>query len=158
MIVCCFGRTHPTNYILLLIFTVCETYLLGAITADYDSKTVMMAGAATAAATIALTIYAMRTKTDIQVFMALAFVVCLAMLPIMLICIFIQVKMLYTLYLCLGIVLYSLYLVIDTMFICKGNSFSGRECGYDDHVVGALMLYLDIVMLFLYILRLLGKK
>ena len=157
-IVCCFGRSHPTNYILLAIFTVCETYLVGATTAEYDQKTVMMAGAATAAATIALTVYAMRTKKDIEVFMALAFVVYLAMLPIMIICLFIRVEIMYTLYLCLGIVLYSLYLIIDTMMICKGNSFSGRDCGYDDHVIGALMLYIDIIMLFIYILRLLGKK
>jgi len=28
----------------------------------------------------------------------------------------------------------------------------------DDYIIGALMLYLDIVMLFIYILRILGKK
>jgi len=158
MIICCFGRSHPTNYVLLFIFTICETYMVGGITAGYEPKIVMMAGAATAAATIALTVYAMRTKKDIEVFMALAFVVYLAILPIMIICIFIRIEFLYTLYLCLGIVLYSLYLIIDTMYICKGASFSGRECNYDDHIIGALMLYIDIIMLFIYILRLLGKK
>jgi len=28
----------------------------------------------------------------------------------------------------------------------------------DDYIIGALMLYLDIVMLFIYILRIMGKK
>ena len=28
----------------------------------------------------------------------------------------------------------------------------------DDYIIGALMLYLDIVMLFIYILRLIGNK
>jgi len=91
MIVCCCGRSHPTNYILLFIFTICETWMVGGLTSRYEPKVVMMAGSATAAATIALTIYAMKTKTDISVFMALSFVVCLAMLPIMIICIFIKI-------------------------------------------------------------------
>ena len=32
-IVCCFGRRAPLNYILLAGFTVCETYMVGGITA-----------------------------------------------------------------------------------------------------------------------------
>jgi len=41
----------------------------------------MLAGLTTALVTISLTIYAMFTKTDIRVFMALVFVLYLAMLP-----------------------------------------------------------------------------
>jgi len=58
----------------------------------------------------------------------------------------------------MGVVLYSLYLIIDTMFICRGKSFTGRQCEFDDHVIGALMLYMDIIMLFVYLLRIFGKK
>lgn len=64
-IVCCFARAHPTNLILLGLFTVCEAYMVGGITARYDPKTVAMAALATALVTISLTIYAMRTKTEI---------------------------------------------------------------------------------------------
>ena len=32
-IVCCFGRVAPTNYILLFLFTLCETYMVGGLTA-----------------------------------------------------------------------------------------------------------------------------
>ena len=35
MIVCCFGRQSPINYILLLGFTVCESYAIAGITAFY---------------------------------------------------------------------------------------------------------------------------
>ena len=68
MIVCCFGRSVPTNYILLLIFTLCESYGIAGVTAAYDKNTVIMAGFATATVTIALTIYAFTTTTDIAVF------------------------------------------------------------------------------------------
>ena len=34
-IICCFGRKAPLNYILLLGFTMCETYMVGGLTAQY---------------------------------------------------------------------------------------------------------------------------
>lgn len=61
-IVCCFGRQAPLNYILLFGFTVCETYMVGGITAQYEKGIVVTAGLATALVTIALTVYAMTTK------------------------------------------------------------------------------------------------
>ena len=158
MIICCFGRQAPINYVLLFAFTVCETYMVGGLTAQYDPKTVMMAGLATALTTIALTVYALRTKTSIEVFMAMSFVVYLAMLPLVIIALVVGLGPLYTLYCALGVVLYGLFLIIDTMLICRGKTMSGYGCSFDDYIIGALMLYLDIVMLFVYILRLLGGR
>ena len=54
-----------------------------------------------------------------------------------------------------------LFLIIDTMMICDGGGMSGDKYGeieMDDYVVGALILYMDIVMLFIYILQLFGKS
>jgi len=65
---------------------VCEAHMVAGICSQYEDKVVMMAALATALVTISLTIYAMRTKHDIQVFVALAFVVYLAMFPLMIIC------------------------------------------------------------------------
>ena len=118
----------------------------------------MMAGAATALTTFALTIYAIKTKTSIEVFMALAFIVYLAMLPIIIISLFVGLGALYTVYCCLGVVFYGLYLIIDTMMIVKGKGMSGRGCSMDDYIIGAMMLYIDIIMMFLYLLRLFGGK
>jgi FtsH-binding integral membrane protein len=64
-IVCCFGRKAPINMILLMIFTACEAWMVGGLTAQYDKNTVIQAGAATALITIALTVYAMNTKVPI---------------------------------------------------------------------------------------------
>jgi FtsH-binding integral membrane protein len=63
-----------------------------------------------------------------------------------------------TLWLCLGVVIYSIYLIIDTMMIVGGKSMNGMQCNSDDYIIGAMMLYMDIVILFVYILRILGKK
>ena len=35
-IVCCFGRKAPLNMILLIVFTCCETWMIGGLTAQYD--------------------------------------------------------------------------------------------------------------------------
>lgn len=115
-----------------------------------------MAGLATALVTIALTIYAMRTKRSIEFFYAIAFVIYLAMLPLMIIGFIIRCPVLYIVYCALGLIFYSVYLIIDTMVIVKGKTSGGYALELDEYIVGALMLYIDIIMIFVYILKLLG--
>lgn len=59
-------------------------------------------------------------------------------------------------YCALGLVFYSIFLIIDTMQICGGKSVGGYALDMDEYIMGALMLYIDIIMIFIYILRLLG--
>ena len=53
------------------------------------------------------------------------------------------------------IVFYGLFLIYDTQLIAGGKK---HELSYDDYVVGALLLYIDIMMLFLELLRLFGGR
>ncbi len=64
-LICCFGRTHPINLILLGVFTLCESYMVAGLTAQYDKETVILAGLGTALVTVSLTFYAMTTKVEI---------------------------------------------------------------------------------------------
>ena len=64
-LVCCYGRTHPINLILLAVFTLCESYIVAGLTAQYDKNTVILAGLGTALVTVSLTFYAMTTKVEI---------------------------------------------------------------------------------------------
>ena len=162
MIICCFGRKAPLNYILLLLFTGCEAYMVAGLTAQYDRHTVLMAGTTTALVTVSLTIYAMTTKTDISVFMAAVFVLYLAMMPMMMLSIFCwNIPGMYIFYNVIGLIFYSLYLIIDTIMICKSAEMQKKHgysmFTYDDYIIGALQLYLDIVMIFIYLLQLFGK-
>jgi FtsH-binding integral membrane protein len=61
------------------------------------------------------------------------------------------------LFCCLGAFLFSFYLLCDTQMIIGGKHrrFQFQE---DDYILGALVLYLDIINLFLEILRLLGDN
>ena len=51
-------------------------------------------------------------------------------------------------YALVGSVIFSLYIVFDTWLITKTLS-------YDEYILGAINLYLDLINLFLFILRLL---
>jgi FtsH-binding integral membrane protein len=50
---------------------------------------------------------------------------------------------------------YSVYLIIDTQLIFGGKNV---ELTLDNYILGAALLYIDIIQLFLQILKILGKK
>ena len=125
MIICCFGRSYPANYVLLFVFTLSESYMIAGITSTYDKNIVLMAGLGTALVTVSLTAYAMFTKVNIEVFYALAWVVYMAMLPMIIIGAVLKLHALNILYCSLGLIFYSLFLIIDTMMICNSNKSMG---------------------------------
>ena len=53
------------------------------------------------------------------------------------------------------VVVYGLYLIYDTQLIAGGHQYS---LTYDEYIVGAMLIYVDIMMLFVEILRLLGDR
>lgn len=59
----------PINYILLSVFTLCETYLVSFICTLYEPSSVLACGIITLAITTGLTIHAMTTTKDYSVMM-----------------------------------------------------------------------------------------
>lgn len=55
----------------------------------------------------------------------------------------------------IGAILFSVYLVYDVQLIAGGRR---NEFGVDDYIPAALAVYLDIINIFLFILRLLGSS
>jgi len=55
------------------------------------------------------------------------------------------------LYSAAGILIYGMYVIIDLYMIVK-------RLEVDDYILGAFTLYLDLINLFMYILRILGSK
>ena len=119
----------------------------------------LAAGATTALVAIALTVYAITTKVAIQIFVvwyeglcrdscgseadAMIWVLYLAMLPMTLLSFFLRIPGLHILYLALGLIFYSLFLIIDTIMICKSVELQkkhgyGAVITFDDYVIGAL--------------------
>ena len=155
---CCksISRSVPINYILLFIFTSCEAYMLMHCCAIYEKSIVISAAALTAAVTVSLTIYAFTTKTDFTWCGGLLFAgVCILIVTGLLGCCFGFNNITYILYCSGGVFVYSIYLIYDTQLI---SGKFGNDFEIDDYVLAAVNVYLDIINLFLYILRFLGNK
>jgi protein lifeguard len=51
--------------------------------------------------------------------------------------------------------LYAFYLIVDTQLIMGGRR---NELTLDNYILGAMLLYIDIIQLFLNLLRILGDR
>jgi len=148
-------RSFPTNYIMLFAFTATEGFLVGVICSAYTVDSVLYAVIATGILVGALTVYAITTKSDFTGMGVYLFAFLLVLLIFGLFCWIFPSKIMEQVYCCLGILLFSFYLIFDTQLIMgKGE----LRLGIDDYVFAALNLYLDIIQLFLYILRLFGER
>lgn len=149
------ARSVPINYILLAIFTICESLLVASICSQYDPATVMMAAAITAAAVVGLTIYAFTTKTDFTTCGGLLFALILVLLVASIIGIFVKNRWFQLIISVFGALLFSVYLIMDTQLLLDKHQ---NSLSIDDYIWAAMNLYIDIVQLFIYVLQIVGSK
>ena len=119
---------------------------------------VFQAAALTAGMVIGLYIYAVRTKTDYTGCGAVLFGLMIIMSIACLLMFFMGPTM--HLAICvLGVFLFSFYIIYDIQLIVGGKH---RQFKFDkdDYIIAAVVLYLDIINLFLFILSILqgGEK
>tara|TARA_Y100000589_G_scaffold329762_2_gene377346 strand:- start:1725 stop:2300 length:576 start_codon:yes stop_codon:yes gene_type:complete len=151
------AKKYPDNYFLLSFFTICNSYVIGFITTQYDTLTVLQAFAVTAAITFALTMYAWQTKYDFTTWGAGLLSCLVAIIIVNILNIWIQNTVLHTIMSCFGAILFSFYIIYDTQLII-GGKHKKYQYDIDDYVFATITLYLDIINLFLYILKLLDDK
>ena len=84
----------------------------------------------------------------IMVFVAVLFV-------LMIMTLFTSSPLIHNIYCCVGVIVFGLYLMIDTQMIFGGRSV---ELSIDDWALAAMLLYIDIIQIFLYILQLLSSN
>ena len=108
-------RKVPINYILLLAFTLCESYMVAAICSFYTASSVMVAAAETAGLTVVLTLYALFTNRDFTYFGGLTCVILFAIMSLSFVSIFVPFpSWWHPLLSCLMIIFYGLFLIHDT--------------------------------------------
>jgi FtsH-binding integral membrane protein len=159
------GTIVPYNYIALGLFTFCMSYMVSFICAiyryNYDNGVflVFTATTMTVAITLALTIYACTTKTDITMMGGALFILGMALLLFGIFALIAKSNIMYIVYCCLCVILYGFYLVFDTQLIMGGRY---AELSIDNYIVGSMLLYIDVIVLFLKLLQILalimGKK
>ena len=147
------ARSVPTNYIILFTFTACEAYLVAYCCAVVgDPRLVLTATFMTAGIVVALTMYALTTKKDFTMCGGMLWVCLMSLIMLGLFSIFFGPA--FDLVICcFGVVLFGIYLIADTQMIVGGRS---HQLDKDEYVFGALMLYLDILNIFLYLLQILA--
>lgn len=143
-------KEHPTNLILLGLFTFCETILVGHLTLIYDAQIVLLALVLTVVTVATLTLYTFKANRDFSKLRAFSYTALNAIIIGSLIQIFLKSALLDFGFTLLGIAVFAAFIIHDTDNIM-------RQLSPEEYVVGVINLYLDIINLFVKILKLLQK-
>ena len=150
------ARRVPTNYGLLALFTFCQAFYFSFVTTFFPPENVLAAAGMTAGMTAGITLYAFNTKTDFTIMRSLFLTLSLGLLFLILMSAFMSfAEWWHPVLSCILVVFYGLYLIYDTQLIAGGHQYS---LSYDEYIVGAMLIYVDIMYLFIEILRVLGDK
>ena len=146
----------PINYILLFFFSMTEGYSVAYFTLSFQKWSVYFAMLLTLVAVLVLSLYAFITQRDFTVLGGILWVSLIILIFGNIINLFFfRLHLLKCILEIIGIILFSLYLLYDTQLII-GNKQS--KLSEDDYILAVMMLYLDIINLFLYFLSLSGKN
>ncbi|KAK5110824.1 hypothetical protein LTR62_005535 [Meristemomyces frigidus] len=145
-------KSYPTNLIFLAGFTGLEAYSISVITSFYESRIVLQALIFTLGIFLALTLFACQSKYDFTSWMPYLF----GALWILIIFGFMSAFFPHTsgLELGYGIVsalIFSGYILVDTQLVM-------RHYHVEEEIAAAISLYLDVINLFLSILRILNSQ
>mmetsp|Transcript_66255 Transcript_66255/g.92181 ORF Transcript_66255/g.92181 Transcript_66255/m.92181 type:complete len:184 (-) Transcript_66255:39-590(-) len=160
IMICCnkeMARSVPSGYIILGLFTFCEAYGVSAVCKVYVDAgygdCVAWAAVLTAMLTFALTAYAWKTKEDWTTMGPMLFVWGLAIFFMTIMAWLSGLDFAMVIISCLAVGVYGSYLIYDTQLIMGGKTY---ELQIDDYVWASAQIYLDIIILFLRILRILA--
>eukprot|EP01017_Pseudomicrothorax_dubius_P051321 TRINITY_DN9857_c0_g1_i2.p1 TRINITY_DN9857_c0_g1~~TRINITY_DN9857_c0_g1_i2.p1 ORF type:complete len:279 (+),score=28.52 TRINITY_DN9857_c0_g1_i2:40-876(+) len=157
---CCMSRAKrsPFSYIFLILYTVSEMWLVSYASARFSPKTVTLAISLTMGITLALAIYACFTKDDITYCGGMLFTLAACFILMAFFYIFVRSQFSDLLYCIAGILLYSIYVIYESQLLVEGKRY---ELSMNDYIIASLLIYVDLVRIFLYILRILtimGKR
>jgi FtsH-binding integral membrane protein len=145
-------QKSPNSYILLVCYTISHSYLIAVIILFYKVETIYQAAATTAGMFVVLTAYAVYTKGDMQLMGAgLSAAVNSLFWLIMFIFIWGASKILYLIIAVIVVILMAVFIVYDTRLIV-GNQHKKFCLDLDDYAIGAVILYSDIITMFIYLL------
>lgn len=154
---CCKGisRKVPYNYIYLFSITLCEAISCSITSSLYSFQIVSVALTLTIISTLAITFYACTTKKNFSTCRIGLYVIFSQMFTIGIIAVLFRIQALYTFYTFCMTICVGIYLVYDTQLILGklGVSYS-----VDDYIFAALEIYMDIIRLFLLILKIVGNN
>lgn len=145
-------KSYPMNLLFLAGFTGFEAYSVSVIVSFYESRIVLQAVVLTAGLFIALTLFACQTKYDFTNWMPYLFGGLWFLIMFGLVAAFFpQTSTTELIYSGIGALIFSGYILVDTQLIM-------RHYHVEEEIAAAISLYLDIINLFINILRILNSQ
>ncbi|KAM6990072.1 protein lifeguard 1 isoform 1-T2 [Tautogolabrus adspersus] len=148
---CCknFSRRHPWNIVGLVVVTVSFSYMVGTVASFHDTSAVVVTMAATIAISLAILAFSVQTRFDFTICYGILLVLAVDMLVFLFFLTFYISHVADVAYGCLGALVFSLFLMIDIQLLMGKKSYGLDP---EEYVSAALIIYLDIVLIFLYLL------
>ncbi|BFZ62959.1 hypothetical protein YB2330_004071 [Saitoella coloradoensis] len=145
-------HSYPANFYLLGGFTLLEAYAVGNIVTYYDTIIVLEATIITAGLFLGLTLFTMQSKWDFSgmgpyLFTGLWMLIISGFVGMF----FPHNGVFEIVYAVVGALIFSAYIIYDTYLIMN-------KLSVEEYIVAAISLYLDIINLFLNILRILNSQ
>ena len=145
-------KSYPTNLFFLGGFTALEAYSISVIVSFYNSRIVLEALVITLGIFIGLTLFACQTKYDFTSWMPYLFGALWGLIIFGFLAVFLPANSTTELiYGGLAALIFSAYILVDTQLIM-------RHYHVEEEIAAAMSLYLDIINLFLAILRILNSQ
>ncbi|XP_070700864.1 protein lifeguard 1 [Pempheris klunzingeri] len=148
---CCqsFSRRHPWNIVGLVVVTLSLSYMVGTIASFHDTTAVVITMAATLVISLAIIAFSAQTRYDFTIWYGVLLIVAVDTVMFGFFCTFYYSYITDIAYGCLGALLYSLFLMIDCQLLMGTMSY---RLNPEEYINAALMIYLDIILIFLYLL------
>ncbi|XP_076064336.1 protein lifeguard 4-like [Oratosquilla oratoria] len=145
-------RHHvPMNFVLLATFTVLEAITVGVVVSMYEAESVIKAFVLTVVITLSLTFYTFQTKRDFSNIGVGLFVGLMVLIGLGLLNLFIGSSGIELAIAGGGALVFSLFIVFDTQMMMT-------KLSPEEYIVATINLYLDILNLFLHLLRIFGER
>ena len=145
-------KSYPTNLLFLTGFTALEAYTISVVVSFYNSRIVLEALVFTLGIFLALTLFACQTKYDFTSWMPYLFGGLWVLILFGFMAAFVRPSS--TMELVYGVgaaLIFSGYILVDTQLVM-------RHYHVEEEIAAAISLYLDIINLFLAILRILNSQ
>ncbi|XP_051984447.1 protein lifeguard 1-like [Xyrauchen texanus] len=148
-----FSRAHPWNLLGLSLVTLSLSYMVGTVASYHNTTSVIIALGSTLVISFTIIIFSAQTRVDFTICNGILLVLSVDLLMFGFFSIFFYSSVLQIVYGCLGALLYALFLAVDCQLVMGREKYSLNP---EEYIFAALIIYLDIIMIFLYILMILG--
>ncbi|KAF7657900.1 hypothetical protein LDENG_00020670 [Lucifuga dentata] len=148
---CCtsFSRHYPWNIVALVVVNLSMSYMVGTIASFHNTTAVVIAMGVTIAISIAIITFSLQARFDLTIWTSILLILVVDLFFFGICATFYYSYITQLLYGCLGALIYSLLLMIDVQLMTGMMSY---RVDPEDYINAALNIYLDIVLIFLYLL------